>query len=116
MPRCAAASGPPVASGVPRSMAWISSRMATSVSLSSWKAGKGTSSVRKVCERLGVRLEPAEEARLRRLRPTNPRAYELYLRGRLHWNRLTEQEVRTAPGYEPAWRIVRVARVRGGRG
>jgi hypothetical protein len=46
------------------------------------------------------------------------RAHELVVRATdaQSARRLAEQEVRAAPDYEPAWRIVRVARARGGRG
>jgi hypothetical protein len=45
------------------------------------------------------------------------RAHELMVRATdaQSARRLAEQEVRTAPGYDPAWRIVRVARAQGGR-
>jgi hypothetical protein len=45
------------------------------------------------------------------------RAHELVVRATdaQSARRLAEQEVRTAPGYDPAWRIVRVCRARGGR-
>lgn len=38
-----------------------------------------------------VRLTPQEKARLASARMVNPEAYDAYLRGRLHWNKRTEE-------------------------
>lgn len=38
-----------------------------------------------------VRLTPQESARLASARPVEPEAYQAYLRGRLHWNKRTEE-------------------------
>ncbi len=47
-----------------------------------------------VAKEVSVQLTPREESRLRGPRVIDPRAYEAYLRGRFHWNRRTETEMR----------------------
>ncbi|HEU4724224.1 MAG TPA: protein kinase [Candidatus Eisenbacteria bacterium] len=51
---------------------------------------------RAVADEIRVQLTPQEDSRLRRARPVDPEAYEEYLRGRFHWNRRTEIDVRKA--------------------
>jgi len=42
---------------------------------------------RAIAEEIRVKLTPEEQAHLRRARRVNAEAYELYLRGRYHWNK-----------------------------
>ena len=60
------------------------------------------------------RLEPHDQRRLRPTRVADPRAYDLYLKGRYSWNQYTEEGWNTAigyfnqaiaidPNYSPAW-------------
>jgi serine/threonine-protein kinase len=67
-----------------------------------------------VVEKLGVTLALDEHSRLRAQPTTNHQAYTLYLKGRYHWNRRTEQNIQAAldyfeqavnldPGYARAW-------------
>jgi TolB-like protein/Tfp pilus assembly protein PilF len=51
---------------------------------------------RAVADEIRVQLTPQEDSRLRRARRVDPEAYEEYLRGRYHWNRRTEEDVRKA--------------------
>lgn len=44
-----------------------------------------------IANEVQVRLTPQERARLTSARPVNPEAYLSYLRGRLHWNKRTEE-------------------------
>jgi tetratricopeptide (TPR) repeat protein len=46
-----------------------------------------------------ARLTPAEQAKLAFARPVNPRAYEAYIKGRFHFNKRTEPDLRTAIDY-----------------
>jgi TolB-like protein/predicted Ser/Thr protein kinase len=46
-----------------------------------------------------VELSPQERAILTDARPVDPEAYQLYLKGRYHWNKRTEQGVRKAIDY-----------------
>ncbi len=45
---------------------------------------------RDIAERIHVQLSPGEQERVTGTRPVNPRAYELYLRGRYYWNKRTK--------------------------
>ena len=47
-----------------------------------------------VAREIQVTLTPQDRARLDRHRPVSPAAWDAYLRGRHHWNRRTEEEVR----------------------
>ncbi|HEY6571971.1 MAG TPA: protein kinase, partial [Candidatus Eisenbacteria bacterium] len=51
---------------------------------------------RAIADEIQVQLTPQEDSRLRRVRRVDPEAYEEYLRGRFHWNRRTEEDVRKA--------------------
>ncbi|HET9951583.1 MAG TPA: protein kinase [Candidatus Eisenbacteria bacterium] len=51
---------------------------------------------RAIADEIRVQLTPQEDSRLRRARRVDPEAYEEYLRGRFHWNRRTEEDVRKA--------------------
>ena len=51
---------------------------------------------RAIADEIRVQLTPQEDSRLRRVRRVDPEAYEEYLRGRYHWNRRTEVDVRKA--------------------
>jgi len=51
---------------------------------------------RAIADEIRVKLTPQEDSRLRRVRRVDPEAYEEYLRGRYHWNRRTEEDVRKA--------------------
>src|SRR5215469_6591043 len=44
-----------------------------------------------IANEVQVRLTPQERRRLAEARPVNPEAYQAYLRGRLHWNKRTEE-------------------------
>lgn len=44
-----------------------------------------------IANEVQVRLTPQERARLASARLVNPEAYQAYLRGRLHWNKRTEE-------------------------
>jgi TolB-like protein len=54
---------------------------------------------KKVAGSLALKLLPAEQARLANVRQVNPEAYEAYLKGMQHWNRLTPADVETALQY-----------------
>jgi serine/threonine-protein kinase len=69
---------------------------------------------RAITEEINVNLSPADTARLAALRPVNPHAYELYLRGRFYWSQRTDeglkkgleyfnQAVAEDPTYALAW-------------
>jgi TolB-like protein len=47
----------------------------------------------RIARSLAVELLPAEQARLARPRLPNPEAYELYLKGRYHWNKRTAKDL-----------------------
>ncbi|MEK7314856.1 MAG: protein kinase, partial [Candidatus Eisenbacteria bacterium] len=51
---------------------------------------------RAIADEIRVQLTPQEDSKLRRVRRVDPKAYEEYLRGRFHWNRRTEADVRKA--------------------
>ncbi len=54
---------------------------------------------RKVAEALALELLPAEQARLASVRPVNPEAYEAYLKGFHHWQKVTPADLDTAQRY-----------------
>jgi TolB-like protein/DNA-binding winged helix-turn-helix (wHTH) protein/Tfp pilus assembly protein PilF len=51
---------------------------------------------RKIADEIRVTLTPLDLARLTRVRPTNPDAYEAYSRGRFYWNKRTAQDLQKA--------------------
>ena len=53
----------------------------------------------KTAQALARRLSGEEEQRLARRGTSNIQAYQLYLTGRYHWNRLTPPELRTSIGF-----------------
>jgi serine/threonine-protein kinase len=53
----------------------------------------------RIARSLEVELLPAQQARLASARPVNPEAYGAYLKGRFHWNKRTEEEVRKGIEY-----------------
>ncbi|MFQ5807165.1 MAG: hypothetical protein ACE5I3_12020, partial [Phycisphaerae bacterium] len=54
---------------------------------------------RAVAKEIRITVTPQEQARLARVRPVNPAAYEAYLKGRYYWNKRTEAGFRTAIEY-----------------
>jgi serine/threonine-protein kinase len=52
-----------------------------------------------IASEVRVKLTPQEQKGLTRGSPTNPEAYQLYLQGRYHWNRGTEQELKKSVEY-----------------
>jgi TolB-like protein/Tfp pilus assembly protein PilF len=54
---------------------------------------------RRVAEALALRLLPAEQARLTSARTVDPEAYEAYLKGSYHWQKLTREDLDTAQRY-----------------
>jgi len=54
---------------------------------------------RAIAGEIKSKLTPAEQARLAKVRPVNPEAYELYLRGRYFWNKRTEETVKKSLDY-----------------
>jgi tetratricopeptide (TPR) repeat protein len=46
---------------------------------------------RAIAREIKIKLTPQEQARLARPRPVNTEAYQLYLRGRYHWNKRTQE-------------------------
>ena len=49
---------------------------------------------RAVTKEIRAAVTPQEEARLAKVRPVDPEAHELYLKGRYYWNKRTESDVR----------------------
>ena len=54
---------------------------------------------RAIAGEIQVKLTAEETTRLTNVRQVNPEAYEAYTQGRLHWNRLTPQDLETALQY-----------------
>ena len=54
---------------------------------------------REVTEKLRLRLSREDQRRLVRSDTTNAEAYQLYLRGRFHWNKRTVKELQKAIEY-----------------
>jgi len=54
---------------------------------------------RAIADEIQVQVSQEERARLGSLRRVDPEAYELYLRGRHHWNRRTDAEIRKGIEY-----------------
>ncbi len=52
-----------------------------------------------IASEVRAKLTPAEDALLGRARQVNPAAYESYLKGRFHFNKRTETDLRTAIAY-----------------
>jgi TolB-like protein len=53
----------------------------------------------RVARSLAVELLPGEQNRLASARPVNPEAYDLYLKGRYHWNKRTAKDLLKAAEY-----------------
>jgi TolB-like protein len=49
---------------------------------------------REIAKEVQLQISPQASARLGRRRPINPEAYELYLKGRFEWNKLTDEGAR----------------------
>ncbi|MGB7621134.1 MAG: protein kinase [Terriglobia bacterium] len=54
---------------------------------------------RQIANEVKVTLSPQERARLGTARQVNPEAHELYLKGRYHWNKRSEEGVKKALSY-----------------
>lgn len=54
---------------------------------------------RDIANEVKARLTPAERKRLASARRVDPEAHEAYLKGRFHWNKRTESELRKAIGF-----------------
>jgi eukaryotic-like serine/threonine-protein kinase len=54
---------------------------------------------RSIVDEIRLKVTPQERARLRRARQVDPEAYQLYLRGRFHWHKRNEENVRRAIAY-----------------
>jgi eukaryotic-like serine/threonine-protein kinase len=54
---------------------------------------------RSIANEIRLTSTPRERARLRRARQVDPEAYQLYLRGRFHWHKRNEENVRRAVDY-----------------
>ena len=54
---------------------------------------------RTIAGAVNVALTPKEQARLSRVRPVNPEAYEAYLKGTYNWMKLTPQGIDASRGY-----------------
>lgn len=52
-----------------------------------------------IAREIELQLTPQEQARLARVRPVNPEAYEAYLKGISHWSRLTRADMDVALRY-----------------
>jgi TolB-like protein/Flp pilus assembly protein TadD/predicted Ser/Thr protein kinase len=66
----------------------------------------------RIARSLAVELIPAEQPRLTNAKPPNPEAYELYLKGRYHWNKRTANDLlkateyfRAAIGLDPSYAV-----------
>jgi tetratricopeptide (TPR) repeat protein len=54
---------------------------------------------REIAREVKVALTPQEQARLATTRPVNPRAHELYLKGRFFWNKRTPNDLKKSLEY-----------------
>ena len=54
---------------------------------------------RAIAGQIKIAVTPAEESRLAATRPVNPAAYEAYLKGRFHFNRFTEEDLKKSFNY-----------------
>jgi len=54
---------------------------------------------RAIAAAIKIKLTPQEELHLTSARSVNPEAYELYLKGRYHWNKRTEEELKKGIEY-----------------
>ena len=54
---------------------------------------------RSIVDEINLKVTPRERARLRHARQVDPEAYQLYLRGRFHWHKRNEENVRRAIAY-----------------
>ncbi|HKQ57266.1 MAG TPA: protein kinase [Candidatus Eisenbacteria bacterium] len=54
---------------------------------------------RDIAKEIEMQVSPQVSARLASRRPVNPEAYELYLRGRFEWSKLTDESIRRSIGY-----------------
>jgi len=54
---------------------------------------------REIAKEVQLQISPQASARLASRRPINPEAYELYLKGRFEWNKLTDESVRKGIEY-----------------
>jgi len=54
---------------------------------------------RAIAGEIRLKLAPEEEKRLATARTVNPEAYDAYLKGRFHWQKLTAKELDTAESY-----------------
>jgi len=54
---------------------------------------------RAIAREIQVKLRPQEQERLASARPVNPAAHEAYLRGRVSWNKQTDEALRRAVEY-----------------
>ncbi|MBF8295747.1 MAG: Adenylate cyclase [Bacteroidetes bacterium] len=52
-----------------------------------------------IARQIGMRVSPEERARLTNARPVNPKAQELYLKGRFYWNMRTQDGIRKGTEY-----------------
>ena len=52
-----------------------------------------------IAREIRLQVSPTVKARLENARPINPEAYELYLRGRYEWNKVTEEGMRKGIEY-----------------
>lgn len=52
-----------------------------------------------IAEKLRLRLSGAEKKRLRKKTTSNSEAYQLYLKGRYHWNKRTEESLKKGIGF-----------------
>ena len=54
---------------------------------------------RAIAQEIEIAVTPEEETRLASIRPVNPEAYDAYLRGTYHWQKLTREDLDTAERY-----------------
>jgi TolB-like protein/predicted Ser/Thr protein kinase len=52
-----------------------------------------------IVNQIQLQITPREHAMMESPRPVNVKAYEQYLTGRFHWNKITDEGVRTSVGY-----------------